>query len=561
MSQPRFVVLGASGAGLKAAARARRLLPAADITVIDERELISFGSCGLPYYLSGEVQRLDALRETGWGAVRDADFFRTLQGLNVLTGLRIVAIDRDAKAVTVEHASDGSERTMLMYDKLVYALGAAPRVPAGCELGPCIMAATSPEAVRDLRYDLERRAVSSCIVVGGGIAGLEFTAALTDLWGCEATLVEATDRLLPAYLDPDMSRLVESALERRGVRVRTRLAVTAAETANGLAVVSTRGEQFVADRAALATGIRRRTRLAQAAGLAVGELGGLIVDANLRTSDPDILAVGDCIELVDHTSGEICCLALGSLSARQGRVAGDVLAGRDTTFPAVVGSVAVRILDQDVAATGLSETAALAAGLDPLVAWGCFGDRTQFHPERRLIYLKLVYEAETDRLLGLQAIGPGEVVKRVDVFAALLRQDADLADLLDTEFCYSPPFNAPSDPLQDLAAAVLNARETGLRQVSPFGQLDGRLVVDVRGRAEFAAGAPPSLPGAVNLPLEELRGRMGELPAGRPLLLVCAKGPRSFEAARILQHHGFHDLVYLAGGVEMRAGDRRSLTN
>lgn len=556
MSRLRILVLGASGAGLKAAARARRLLPDADLTVVDQRELISFGACGLPYFLSGEIQRLDALRGTGWGAVRDEAFFRAHKDLDVQTGWRIVAIDRDAKAVTVERTQDGSERTMLMYDKLVYALGAAPRIPAGCEPGPCVFAATSPDAVAALRRDLETGAVTSCVVVGGGIVGVEFAVALVDLWDCEVTLLEATDRLLPTYLDADMSRLVIAALERRGVRVVTGAAVTGAVSDGGRALVTVGRERYAADRAALAAGIARRTELAKAAGLRVGAYGGLVVDANLRTSDPDILAVGDCIELVNHTSGEIDCLALGSLSARQGRVAGDVLAGRATEFPAVAGSVAVRVLDQNVAATGLSETAASAAGLEPLVAWGAFHDRTPFHPERQLIHLKLVYEAETDRLLGLQAIGPGDVAKRVDVFAGLLRQDAGLEDLLAAEFCYSPPYNAPSDPLQDLAAAIFNGRETGLRQVSPFADPTGAVVVDVRSRAEFAVTPPPGLPGAWNLPLEELRDRFAEVPADRPVLLVCAKGARSVEAARLLRQHGLQDLAYLAGGVEMRAAGR-----
>jgi NADPH-dependent 2,4-dienoyl-CoA reductase/sulfur reductase-like enzyme/rhodanese-related sulfurtransferase len=552
MTGPRILILGASGAGLKAAARARRLLPRAHVTVVDERQFVSFGACGLPYFLSGEIDRLDALRETAYGTVRDADFFRRHRDIELLTGRRILAIDRDARAVTVEDTASDS-RTMLMYDQLVYALGATPLVPEGIELGPAVTTVSTPEAAAALRRGLETGAVTSCVVIGGGFVGLETAIALSDLWGCEVTVLERDGHLLPRMLDADMARLVRAALERAGVAVRTGAAVAAARTEEGRARVELAGgDTLAADRAVVALGVAPRTGLARAAGLVVGEEGGLMVDANLRTTDPFILAAGDCIELVNHVSGEICRFPLGSLANRQGRVVGDVLAGRDTEFPAVMGSCALKVGDVDVAATGLGEEAARRAGLEPAVAWGAFGSNTHFYPEHERVYLKLVYEAGSDRLLGLQAVGPGDVVKRVDVFATLLRMDADLADLLDAEWCYSPPFNAPLDALHGLAAAALNARESGIAQAAPFAALPERVLLDVRTAAEFAA-APPRAAGAVNIPLDELRDRCRELDPGRPVLVACAKGPRSFEAARVLQDRGFTDVVYLAGGFEMEA--------
>ncbi len=552
MPTSRILVLGASAAGLKAASRARRLMPRARITVVDEREFVSFGACGLPYYLSGEIDRLESLRETAYGAVRNAEFFRTNKDIDLQTSQRVVALDRDAKAVTVEHTESGS-RTMLMYDQLVYALGASPVVPDCVTPGPAVTPITTPEVARSLREGLQSGAIGSCVIVGGGFVGVETAVAMADLWGCDVTLLEAADRLLPRMLDADMSRIVEATLARAGVTVRTGVAVTAARTEDGRATVQLAGEETLdADRAVIAVGVTPRTGLARASGLAVGDEGGLVVDANLRTSDPHILAAGDCIELVNHVSGEIWRVPLGSLANRQGRVAGDVLAGRDSQFPAVMGSCAVKILDLDVAATGLSETAARGAGLAPAVAWGAFGSNTHFYPEHERIYLKLIYEQDSDRLLGLQAAGPGDVVKRVDVFASLLRMDADLADLLDSEFCYSPPFNAPLDPLHGLAAAALNARESGIGQAPPFGAVNGRVFLDVRTAAEFAA-EPPSVANAVNIPLAELRDRVGELEADAPVIVACAKGPRSFEAARVLQDRGFTDVVYLAGGMEMGA--------
>jgi NADPH-dependent 2,4-dienoyl-CoA reductase/sulfur reductase-like enzyme/rhodanese-related sulfurtransferase len=547
---PRILVLGANAAGLKAAARARRLMPRARITVVDQREFISYGACGLPSVLSGEIERLDALRETGYGALRDAAFFRSVKDIDVQTGQRVVAIDRDAKAVTVEAVGDGAH-TMIMYDKLVYALGAALRVPAGVEMGPRVTPVTTPEDVIGLRERLQSGRVEKVAVIGGGFVGVETAVALVDMWGAEVTLLEIEDRLLPTMLDLDMARLVTNALGQAGVVVRCGCQVRSARSEGDGAVIELASGPLSVDHVVVAAGVNPRTDLARAAGLAVGERGGLVVDANLRTSDPDILAAGDCIELMNHVSGELCLVPLGSLASRQGRVVGDVLAGRDTEFPAVTGSAAVKVLETNVAATGLSETAARRAGYEPAVAWGAFGDRTHFFPEHERLYLKLVYERDGDRLLGLQAVGRGDAVKRVDVFAALLRQDADLVDLLDVETCYSPPYNAPLDPLQGLAAAALNARETGLGQLPPHAETGGRFVLDVRTATESIASDPPP-PGALNIPLEELRQRVDELPSGQPLLIFCAKGPRSFEAARILQDRGFSDIVYLAGGAEMR---------
>jgi NADPH-dependent 2,4-dienoyl-CoA reductase/sulfur reductase-like enzyme/rhodanese-related sulfurtransferase len=559
----RIVVLGAGHAGLKAAGRCRRLLPRATVTVVDQRQDIGVGDCGLPLLLGGELSDLDALRRTSYGALRDPDFFRGTKDLEVRAGWRAMAIDRDDRAVTIERAADGSERTMLIYDKLVYALGARPWVPASIELGPAVIAATASPAAAGLRQELQTGAVTSCVVLGGGRMGVAVAAALADLWGCAVTVCEAEDRLLPQLLDRELSGLVTAELARAGVTVLTGCAVTAAATHAGRAVVTTTAGELHADRALVALGTQPRSELAQSAGLAIGACGGLVVDADLRTTDPHILAAGACIELIHHTSGEVCRLPLESLASRQGRLVGDVLAGRERELTAVVGSQALRVLDLNVAVTGLTATAATSAGLEPVTTWGTFDDRPAFHPDRALIHLALVHEAGSDRLLGLQAVGPGDVVKRVDVLAALLREDADLGDLLDAEFCAAPPYNNPLDPLHDLAAAALNAREAGLDQLPAAGSWDGCLVLDVRTAEEHAAGGVDLPPDALAIPLSDLRARTGEVPRGRPVLVVCSKGSRSYEAARILQEGGLTDVAYLAGGLTLRGllhgpGDRNN---
>jgi len=550
VSQSRIVVLGANAAGLKAAARARRLMPDASITVVDRRTFVSYGACGLPYVLSGEVPEMEALRRTSYGAVRDAEWFRNTRDLQIITGCEVLGIDRDGQAVSVRDVAAG-ERRRLEYDQLVYALGSHPFVPEGVELGGAVTTGSSPEDIGALSAGLQRGEVDSAILLGGGLVGLETAGALADLWGCEVTVLEAAAHLLPRVLDDDMAGLVTAHLEREDVRVRCGATVASARDVDGRAVVTLDdGTELSADRAVLALGVRPNTGLARAAGLAVSERGGLVVDANLRTSDPSILAAGDCIELVHHVTGDMVMMPMGSLANRQGRVAGDVLAGRDTEFPAVLGSLALRVLELDIAATGLGEEAALAAGLDVAVAWGAFYDRSHFHPDHKKVYLKVVYESGCGRLVGLQAVGAGDVTKRVDVFASLLRQDAALEELLDLEWCYAPPFNAALDPLHGLAAVALNACDEVMTQVGPHRLPDGVSVLDVRTSAEFADGNPGALDGAINVPLEELRARLDEVPAGE-LVVVCAKGARSAEAARVVASRRGQMVRYLAGGMEL----------
>jgi rhodanese-related sulfurtransferase len=264
------------------------------------------------------------------------------------------------------------------------------------------------------------------------------------------------------------------------------------------------------------------------------------------------LAAGDCIEVVHRLTGESNLIPLGSLANRQGRVVGDNLAGVPTIFPPVAGSACVKVFGWNVAAVGISAERARRAGLRPREALGTFFDAAHYYPEHGKLFLKLVYEEGTRRLLGLQAMGDGRAVQRADVFASLLHREGRLEDLLDLEFCYAPPYNAALDPLHGLACAALNQEETGIDGLSPISVPQDRFVVDVRLPEEITA-EQPSPAGAANIPSQELRGRLDEVPRDQPLLIFCAMGTRSAEAARWLAAEGFTDIVYLAGGAWMQA--------
>jgi NADPH-dependent 2,4-dienoyl-CoA reductase/sulfur reductase-like enzyme/rhodanese-related sulfurtransferase len=554
----RIVIIGASAAGLRAAARAGRLMPGAEITVLDRTDVISVSACGLPYLLSGDVGSPAELRSTPYGVLRDAGFFAAVKGLDVKTGMAVEAIDPQAKTVRGRHLANG-EPFELSWDALVLATGSDPVAPAGFDSQSTRMHyLRSIDGVRRMRSDLEQGRVGSVVVVGGGFIGCEAAEAYGSMWGAGVTLVEAAPQVLPKMLDPEMAAPVQAHLRANGVTLKLghpvlRLSDSAetvwVELGNG-------GGTLSADAVVCALGVRPAVGFAAAAGLETGPCGGLVVDRGMSTSHPGIYAAGDCVELTHHLTGRPVYLPLGSLANRQGRLIGNRLAGRKCLSAPVLGSAVVKVFDITAASTGLTGTAARAAGLDARAAWGSFEDRPAYYPDSSGMHLKLVYEARTLRLLGLQAVGPGQVVREVDVMAGLLQRGGVVQDLLDLEFAYSPPYANALDPLHQLAALVLNGEEDGIRFLPPrIGpedpQLLGRLVVDVREDEEREA-ADPGFADSVHLPFTELRARIAELPAKKPLLLVCAKGLRAYEAARILRHAGWDDVVYLGGGAQLR---------
>ncbi len=559
----RIVVIGASAAGLRAAARAGRLLPGAEITVLDRTDRISVSACGLPYFLSGDVASPAELRSTPYGVLRDADFFSGVKGLRVRTGVEVLSIDPEEKLLRARSRANDESLTF-PYDTLVVASGSEPIAPPGFDgESERMHFLRDIDGVRRMRSDLEQGRVGSVVVVGGGFIGCEAAEAYGSMWGAEVTLVEAAPQVLPRMLDPEMAAPVQAHLRENGVSLKLGCPVQQLAESGDAVRVELAGETLDADAAVCALGVRPAVGFAAAAGLETGPCGGLVVDEGMATSRPGIYAAGDCVELTHHITGRPVYLPLGSLANRQGRLIGNRIAGRDDRVAPVLGSAVVKVFDITAVSTGLTEAAARAAGIDARAAWGSFEDRPAYFPDSRGMHLKLVYERETLRLLGLQAVGLGQVVREVDVVASLLLSGGGVRDLLDLEFAYSPPYANALDPLYQLAALVLNSEEDGIcflpPQVAPDDpQLEGRLVVDVREKEERES-AGPGFPDSVHLPFTELRARVAELPPKKPLLVVCARGLRSYEAARILLHAGWEDVVYVGGGAQLRrpqlAGD------
>jgi NADPH-dependent 2,4-dienoyl-CoA reductase/sulfur reductase-like enzyme/rhodanese-related sulfurtransferase len=509
----------------------------------------------MPYFVSGDIGSADKLRETAYGVIRDPDFFRKAKGLEVVIQTEVERIDRQARKVICRSILSG-ETKEYPYDKLVLATGATPILPPGLPKNSRRL--STFRVLEDsiaLRKALQSGQISTVGLVGAGPIGCELAEAFTAMWGARAVLLDAAPQILPSMLDPEMARAVETYLKSEGVEVHTNCPLQGVvESEEGVTIKTPQGD-FLMDHVIIAIGVRPNTKLAADCGLKIGTTGGIVVNEKMTTSDQSIFAAGDCVELKHLISGEPILLPLGSLANREGRVIGSNLGGGAERFGPVVGSAAVKVFDMNVSATGLTETAATTAGFNVGVAWGSFTDKADYYPESENVHLKIVYDKGTTKLLGLQGYGKGEVVKRVDVFAALLRHGGKLEDLLDAEFAYAPPYGPAVDPLYSIACAARNELLEGVEALPPDADIDDYLIVDVR-RIKEASERPLPEKNTNNVPFEEFRVLCDQVPKDRDVVCVCSKGVRSSEAVRILREKGCTKVKYLGGGSLMKLAQK-----
>ncbi|HQT93888.1 MAG: hypothetical protein B7Z68_02380 [Acidobacteria bacterium 21-70-11] len=541
----RVVIVGASAAGMRCASRLARLRPGWTVTVVERRQVFSYAACGLPYVLSGDVDDADALRRTSDGALRDAAFFASVKGVTVLTGRSATEVDAGARSLTLARPEGGLEH--IDWDDLVLATGASPRRLPAQPRHPRVRSFHVAEDLEPLHAGLRRGEIARVVIVGAGLVGCELSEAFRALWGAEVTLVEAASGPLPGVADAEIGAVIAATLRRNGVHLRTGAAVEAIAAFDDRVEVTAGGEPCTADLALVAVGVTPEVALAKSAGVALGTTGAIAVDERLATNVPHIWAAGDCIEVRRLPDGGPVHLPLGSLANRQGRVLADVLAGRDDRFPGAAGAVAAKVFDLNVAATGLTRARAEAEGIAARSVWVTAHDRAHYWPEAAQIAIHLVYEAGSRRVLGVQAVGAGEVAKRVDVATAYIARGATITELAGLEHAYAPPFAPAIDPLAAAAFAAEN-QEDGLEARRPDEPFAGVRVLDVRHPGERSKHP---LPEATAIPLEELRAAL-PLPGRDRWLAVCERGARSAEAARLVRSSG-GSASYLGGGMQLRA--------
>lgn len=511
----------------------------AEVILLERGPFASFANCGLPYFVGGVIEQEDDL------LVAKGPLFKERFAIDLRTQHEVVAIDRGAREVEVRDLAAGRSYRQ-HYDALVLAPGAAPLRPPlpGIDL-PGIFTLRNIPDTRHIKEWIALHAAKSAVLVGGGFVGLEMAENFTRL-GLDVTVVEMLPQVMPP-IDAEMVSPVQEHLIAQGVKLALGAAVAGFARKEGRLEVQTKdGATYLADIVILAIGVRPETTLAKAAGLTLGERGGIRVDEQMRTSDPHIWAVGDAVEVRDRITGAWTLLALAGPANRQGRVAADAICGRPASFHGTQGTAICGVFGLAVASTGASEKVLQRAGItDYEKLYLHAGNHAGYYPGAEKIHLKLIFRTTDGRVLGAQAVGLAGVDKRIDVIAMAIQKEATVYDLEEAELCYAPQFGSAKDPINFagmIAANHLRGDDPLVQWQSP--QLASFDLLDVRDPDEFAAGHAP---GARNLPLNALRSRLGELSRERPLAVYCAVGARGHNAVRLLRQHGF-DAANLSGG-------------
>ena len=557
------IIIGAVAAGPKAGCRIKRLMPDSSVTMLDRDTYISYGGCGIPFYVSGDVAELKELTSTSFHMERNPAFFKGAKGIEVLTGTEAVAIDRQAKTVRAKDQASGAERE-LAYDKLVIATGSQPFVPPipGVELGGVVPVADLHHA-QAIKNAVAQGQVGAAAVIGAGATGLEMAEALADLWGVEVHhLRDGPLRSCPAWATHEMVRMMECHLaEQEGINLHLKAKVEAilGDDDGRVRAIKADGVEYEVEQVILATGYRPNSDLAKEAGLELEANGGIKVNQFMQTNDPDIYAGGDCVSLTNIITGKPMYIPAGSLANRMGRVIATNVCGGQATFPGAVGSFCIKLFGLSFARTGLNQAQAEELGLKCVAPLVVQADRAHFHPDNKLMYLKLVVEQGTKRVLGLTALGENgdAVVGRVNAVAGLISKGAVLEDISNLELAYSPPLGAAVDVLNAAANTCENMLAGKLRPMSPE-EFSRRLAQGVGGNTVFLDmraidNAKPFLeclaPQWRHLPQETLTQHLDEVPRDKDVVLVCNSGVRSYEGQVMLDAAGIHNTYNLSGGV------------
>ena len=548
--QEHILIIGANAAGAKAASKAKRLSPKTVITVIDRGSFISYGACGIPYFVSDTVSDEKELMSTPVGVVRDPAFFKKVKGVEVITETEAVAIDRDKKLVTL-HANASGTTSVIAYDRLILATGSSPVIPPlpGSNLSGIITVKSIEDAV--LLKEMALSGNRAC-VIGAGLIGLETVEALA-IRGMQVTVIEMRDQILPGILDPEMATLLEKSIAQHGVTIMTSCRLSGFSGNGSVDTVMTDLGELPTDLVVMAIGAKPNAELARSAGLTIGATGAIVVDDHLRTSDPAIYACGDCCETVNLVTGQKIYAPMGSTANKQGRVAAINATGGNATFAGVLGTAILKVFDVNAGKTGMTEAAARAAGYDVETVLSPAPDRAHFYPSAKPIALKLVADKSTGRLLGLQAVGSGSVDKRIDVAATAITFNATADQISHLDLGYAPPFSAAMDNLIVAADILKNKLSGHARGISPFevkrkmeDDEDDFILLDVRSPAEHDT---VRIAGAKLVPLGALREKLDSLPMDKEIVAFCKISLRGYEAQKILNAAGFTNVSFMDGGI------------
>lgn len=542
-----IVIVGGVAGGASAAAKARRVDEHAEITVFERGPYVSFANCGLPYYIGGDITKRESL------LVQSPEAFAQRFRVAAKVFHEVLRIDRQKKQVEVKNLKTGGVFTQ-PYDKLILATGAGAIIPPlpGITAKNIFIVKTVPDSDA-IRAFIDAHHPRRAVIVGAGFIGLETAEALKRR-GIDVTLVELQPQVLPPF-DPDMAVFVQQHLEQEGIGVIVGDGLKAFIGAdNATAIELNSGKQVPLDFAILSIGVRPELKLAQDAEIAIGQSGGIVVDEHQQTSDPDIYAAGDAVEVTHLVTGKKTRLPLAGPANKQGRAAGANAAGEALAFSGAIGTAIVETLGITAAKTGLSEREAKSAAIPYYISLTHSADHATYYPGSSLLHIKLTVEQGTGRLLGAQIVGERGVDKRIDVLATAISARLKVVDLEQLDLAYAPQFSSAKDPVVMAGFVASNVLRHDVETIT-CQELDARLgkgeaiqVVDVRTPQEHAEG---HLQNAQLIPVDELRERIAELDPGKETVVYCRVGLRGYLAARILSQHGFAHVKNLTGGLLM----------
>ncbi len=542
----RLVIIGGVAAGMKAAAKARRESPAMQITVLTDEQYISYAGCGMPYFIG------DVIKDQKKLIIREPAYFKAMHNIDVLVRRQATAIDVRRKQVAAKNLDNGQE-LVVPYGKLIIATGAQPIVPQlpGVSLGNIFTLRTIADTLK-IRAVVDRGAVKNAVIAGGGLIGLEMAENLTHR-GVKVTVIERLDQVLPP-MDKDMALIVQNYLAKQGVEVVTSDGVTSFEGNgdNRVAKVVTGKRQLPADMVILSLGIKPNTKLAQDAGIEIGVTRAIKVNERMETNVPDVYAVGDCAESVHLVTGMPAWFALGSTAAKMGRVAAVNATGGSDSFKGVLGTLIVKVFGLNIGKTGLSEREAMNGGYTTESTIVPAADKSHYYPGAKELLIKLVADAKTGKLLGVQIVGEGGADKRIDIIATALSFGATVGQVAKLDLAYAPPYAMALDAVI-VAANVLDNKLSGRtkgilphRVMEKLGGGEDFILLDVRTDAEFKSGY---IKGALHIPLDELALRAHELDGSKEIIPYCRAGLRAAHAYRILKNAGFKNVKYMDGSI------------
>ena len=547
----KTVIVGGVAAGASTGARLRRLDETAEIVILERDQYVSFANCGLPYHVGGAIPDRNSL------LLQTPESLAKSLALDVRTQQEVVRIDRDAKEVEVhDHVAGRTYRES--YDTLVLCPGADP-------VRPPIPGADDPrvDVLRNIP-DMDRiiahigKDASRAVVVGGSYIGLELAEAFRSR-GLHTTVVEMAERLMP-WLDPEMTRILDYHVVTHDVDLRLGTSATAVRHTDGdrLVIDLSDDTSVEADVVVMAAGARPNVTLARDAGLEIGPRGGIAVDAQMRTSAPDILAAGDAVETAHFLTGEPTLSMLAGPANREGRIAADTICGRDSAYRGTQGTAVVKVFDMTAGGTGMTETELRAAGMDYRKVYTHHNGHAAYYPGTAPLFFKLLFEPGEGKLLGGQVLGWDGVDKRIDILAVALRARMTVFDLEHLELAYAPPYGAAKDPVNMVGflGSNLLRGDITLWYAEDYPECRDRVtILDTRTQAEYDAW---HIPEAILIPYTELRQRLDEVPRDKPVYTYCRSGFRSYIAARVLEQNGWSDVAWLSGGMMTYHGYHRT---